>query len=109
MSVDDSKLAYSSLWEIDQLISTNDVAVGSGVSTVFSYASLGVATNPVYEVYFKPAGDTKWYKEGAFSTNGSYLTTGSTFFSYTNGNSIVISTSVSGTARYFLWQDKVDY
>lgn len=109
MNVDDSKLAYNSSWEIDQLVKTDDVSVGSGLSAVFNYSSLGVSVNPEYEVYFKPSGDTKWYKDGAFSTNGSYFTTGSQFFSYTDGTSIFINTLTAGTARYYIWQDKIDY
>jgi hypothetical protein len=108
-SVNDADTAYYSGWDIDQLISTNTVTVsGSGATTLVDFSSLNVPAIPVFSVQFKPSGSSKWFNEGGNSTDG----TGANYFifySYVTGTTLVIDTGSAGTARYFIWTDKVNY
>lgn len=107
MSVKDSKIAYSSNWDIDQLINTGTTPVGSGISTVYTIPST-IPPIPVFEVQFQPTGSVFWYDPGTSSTDGT-LTNLFTFFTYIAGGVININTTSTGIARYFIWSDKVDY
>lgn len=109
MAIDDDKLIYSSEWDIDQLVESNTVAVaGSGTTLVRDYSLLNLPPNPVWEVQFRPTGSTRYYTAGLNSLDGAGANN-FTFFSYESGNTIYIVTDRAGTARYFIWSDKVDY
>lgn len=103
MAVDDSKLLYSSQWDIDQLISTGDLAVSTGTTTIHTIAS---AVDPsTYTVQFKPVSQSKWFNCGTGSTSG-----GASFFSfvaYIDGPALKVKTTVAGTARYRVWEDSI--
>ena len=103
----DSKLDYSSEWDIDQLLTTNSVSVPSGTSSIYTIPATLPAI-PVFHVYFRPSGSAKWYESGAYSTSGAYAALQS-FYTYVSGNSISINTTVAGTAKYYVWSDKVNY
>lgn len=104
MTVDSNKIAYYSGWDIDQLLTNTEVAVGSGDTALYST----LIPLPEYEVQFKPTGSTYWYQAGTASTDGT-TTNLFTFYSYITGSSIHIKTTSTGTARYFVWADKIDY
>lgn len=109
MTVDSTKIAYSSGWDIDQLIATNadnPLAVGSGSTAI--YTITGAVSLPDFKVQFKPTGSTFWFDCGTSSTNGTIAGI-FTFSSYISGSSIFINTSTTGIARYFIWADKVNY
>lgn len=106
MTVDNSKLNYYSAWDIDQLIATDTVLVGLGDTAIFTIT--GQITVPEFQVQFKPISSTYWYEMGTSSTDG---TVGNTFtaWSYISGSSVFMHAPSAGTARYFVWGDKVDY
>lgn len=106
MPVDNSKLNYFSEWDIDQLLANKDIAVGSGATAIYTIS--GNVPIPEYEVYFKPTGSTFWYQMGTSSSLGTIATT-FTAYSYISGSSIFINAPSAGTARYFIWADKVNY
>lgn len=101
--MDDSKLIFSSSWDIDQLVDTGTAAVGgAGETTIYTFTG----DAPVFEVQFKPSGDTRWYSAGMNSTSDT--TAGLFYFTpYISGSTIKIHTESAGTARYFIWADKV--
>lgn len=103
MAVDESKLAYSSDWDIDQLVASDDVGIGVGTTTVYTISD--ASDPPTYQVQFQPSGDTKWYNCGANSTDN-----GVSFFNvlaYIDGTALRVSATVAGTARYRIWQDGI--
>lgn len=106
MTTDNTKLNYFSRWDIDQLIATSTVAIGSGTTSIYTIPS----TNPIpeYEVQFQPSGSPYWYGMGTSSTNGTLAGT-FTPYSYISGTSLSIVAPIAGNARYFVWADKVNY
>lgn len=107
--VDDNRLLFLSSWDIDQLVKTDIVTIsGSGDTVLIDYSSLNIPANPIFEVQFKPSGASAYYMSGLNSTDGT-TTNEFSFYSYTSGSKLYIHTSGTGTARYFLWSDKVDY
>lgn len=106
MTVDNSKLNYYSAWDIDQLLDTDTVLIGSGDTAIFTIT--GSTSIPEFEVQFKPISSTYWYAMGTSSTDGTVANT-FTVYSYISGASIFIHAPVAGTARYFVWADKVNY
>jgi hypothetical protein len=105
MSADNTKLNYLSTWDIDQLVATGTIPVGVGATAVYTFSS-PLPSLPVFEVQLQ-IGD-KWYQAGQFATANT-LATLQSFYTYINGNQVFINTTVAGTARYFVWSDKVDY
>lgn len=104
MSFDDTKVAYYSGWEIDQLVDSARVTVSSGTSLLCAIpAGLSI---PVFEVQFQVQGFTRWYQSGAFSTDGT-LANLHHFSSYIYNGNLYINTSIAGTAKYFIWSDGV--
>lgn len=101
--MDDSKLIFSSAWDIDQLVASGEVAVGgSGETTIYTFTG----SAPVFEVLFKPTGSTRWYHAGMNSTDNT--TTGLFFYTpYISGQNIRVHTESAGTARYYVWADEV--
>lgn len=106
-TVDDSKVNYYSGWDIDQLVASNKVVVPSGTSLVVAIPA-GLPAVPNYEVQFQLSGFSRWYQAGAFSTDGTLANVHS-FNSYVSGGNIYINTTTAGTAKYFIWSDKVDH
>lgn len=109
MAVDPTKIAYSSGWDIDQLVTTNTgspTSIGSGSTAI--YTITGTVALPDFKVQFKPTGSTFWFEPGTSSTNGT-VAGEFTFSTYISGSSIFITTSTAGTARYFVWADKFNY
>lgn len=103
--LDDTKVNYASKWDIDQLFATNTVAVGVGTTAVYTIPST-IPSVPVYEVQLQVG--SKWYQAGLLATSNT-LATSQNFSTYISGNQIFITTTVAGTARYFIWTDKVNY
>lgn len=106
MATDDSKLNYLSTWDIDQLVTTDSISVGSGATAI--YTITGNVPIPEFEVQFKPTGSTFWYQMGMSSSSATVATTFMAY-SYISGSSIFINAPSAGTARYFVWADKVNY
>ncbi|CAB4132579.1 hypothetical protein UFOVP253_37 [uncultured Caudovirales phage] len=104
-TLDDTKANYASKWDIDQLFATNTVPVGVGTTAVYTIPGT-IPAIPVYEVQLQVGG--KWYQAGGFATSNTIATLQS-FSTYISGNQIFITTGVAGTARYFVWTDKVNY
>lgn len=67
MAIDDSKLLYSSEWDIDQIYIHDTVTLslpdGSGTPTTTStIISVPNVTNAVVDVTYKPQGETSWHQ-----------------------------------------------
>lgn len=107
MSVDDTKLNYLSSWDIDQLVDTDTISVGSGATAVFTITS-PLPSSIVYEIQFQPGDSGPWYQAGEYSTDGT-LANSASFYTYINAGQLFINTPVTGKARYFVWSDKIDY
>lgn len=107
MATDDTKLNYSSGWDIDQLVASAAVAVSSGTTAIYTIPATLPAT-PEFEVQFKPAASARYHQAGYYSTDGT-LAGGHQFSSYVQGSQVFITTDIAGTARYYVWSDKVDY
>ena len=107
MTVDNTKLQYYSNWDIDQMVASDIKTVGTGTTLIYTVPSNSVAL-PIFEMQFKPTGSFSWYGAGANSTDG---TIGSlfTFYSYLQGTGIYSVTTSSGTVRYFIYSDKINY
>ncbi len=109
MITDNSKLHFSSTWEIDQLVDSNTVTIsGSGDTALVDFSSLNLPTIPIFEVQFQPTGSTKWFESGENSTNGT-LAGLFVHYAFISGSTLTINTGGAGTARYYLWSDKVDH
>lgn len=106
MTPDDTKLNYISSWDIDQLIAQNSVSVAASGDTVL-YTIANASTPNVFEVMFQPTGSSYWYQAGLSSSDG--LNNDIIFYVYINGSSLTINTLTAGTARYYIWSDKVNY
>lgn len=107
MSLPDTNIAFNSNWDIDQLSFTNSISIGSGLTALYTLDAT-LPSIPVFEVQFKPTGSTRWFNCGVYATADT-LATQDLFFTYIQSGVIYINTSVAGTARYFVWQDKVNY
>jgi hypothetical protein len=105
MATDNDKLNFLSTWDIDQLVATAEVAVPSGTTALYTIPSTLPAI-PVFEVQIKVG--TKWYQTGTFATSNT-LATSKIMNAYVSSGQLFISTNTAGTARYFVWQDKVNY
>ena len=109
MSVDDTKLAFYSEWDIDQLIATAEVPVTLVATSLYTYTT---SDAPYFEVQFKPTGSTQWFQCGVNSLAGTLAGVFS-FKAYISSTSIYIDVDAGGTAitggtaRYFIWADKV--
>lgn len=109
MTVDATKIGYSSGWDIDQLTATNSAnptTVAAGSTAIYTIS--GAVSLPDFKVQFKPTGSTYWFEPGTSSTDGT-VANEFTFSIYINAGSIYITTSSGGQARYFVWADKIDY
>jgi hypothetical protein len=106
MTVDSTKLAYYSGWDIDQLLASSSASVGTGDTAVYTIS--GAVSVPVFALQFQPSGSAFWYDNGTSSTDGT-LAGLFTVYSYISGNTLFINTTTAGTARYFVWADKVNY
>lgn len=109
MTVDATKIAYYSGWDIDQLVATNTdnpTTVGSGSTAIYTIS--GAIALPDFKVQFKPTGSAFWFDTGTNSTDGTIAGV-FVFSSYISGPSIFITTSTGGQARYFVWADKFNY
>lgn len=109
MTVNATKISYSSGWDIDQLIATNTdnpTTISSGTTAVYTIS--GSVTLPDFKIQFKPTGSAYWFEPGTSSTDGTIANL-FTFYTYINGSSIYITTSMGGQARYFVWADKINY
>jgi hypothetical protein len=107
MARDDTKLSYYSGWDIDQLVAKDTVAVGAGTTAIFTYPT-NLPAVPLFDVQFQPTASTKFYQSGAYSTNGTFAGVHQ-FSCYVQAGQIFIKTDIAGTAKYFVWSDKVDY
>lgn len=116
MAFDDSKLNYSSQWDIDQLVAANDtssptftnrIAVPAGTSAVVAIPS-SLPDYPEYTVQFQISGLSRWYSPGGYSTDGT-LAGYHQFSVYVQNRVIYITTDTPGIAKYFIWADKVNY
>lgn len=105
MSIDNTKLNYLSTWDIDQFIATDTIAIGIGITAVYTIPVTSV-TLPVYEVQFENSG--RWYQAGAYSIDGTLAGLFS-FYTYISAGAIYIVTTIAGNARYFIWTDKVNH
>lgn len=105
MSVDDTKLNYLSSWDIDQLVETVTVGVTPGTTAIYTIPSTSTPV-PIFMVQLLVSG--RYYQAGTYSTDGT-LAGLATFYSYISGNQIFINTGLAGTARCYVWTDKVDY
>lgn len=97
MTVDNSKLAYFSGWDIDQLIASDIVVVTTGFNNIYTISANLVAI-PTFELQYKPNGSAQWFKAGSQG-----------FYSYINTGIIYAKVPSNGLVRYFVWADKVDY
>lgn len=107
MARDDTKLGYYSGWDIDQLFIENTVVVPIGTTAIYTIPA-SLPTIPVFEVLLRVTGFSRFYQAGSFSTDGT-LAGLHNFSSYISGGQVFITTNVAGTAKYFVWSDKVDY
>lgn len=107
MSTNNTKLNYDNAWDIDQLISTDTTVVPSGVSVVTAIPPTAMPI-PLYEVQFQVSGLSRWYQPGAYSTTG-LLANMQSFSAYVQNGNIYINTTIAGTAKYFIWTDKINY
>jgi hypothetical protein len=113
MAVDDSKLNYSSEWDIDQLVYTGEVAVnvGAGSATTIFSIPAGLPSLPVFNVQLYSVAVNLWFSPGQNSLIGDFAN-GFSFYTYLNNGTIYLVPSISLTgqkARYFVWSDKVDH
>ena len=104
MAVDDSKLSYSSNWDIDQLVASADVEMLIGTSTVYTITD--ALNPPTYKVQFKSSGDTKWYDCGVGSLNSAPSGL-FTVYAYIDGTSLKVTSTNAGTVRYRIWDDGI--
>lgn len=104
MPTDNTKLNYLSTWDIDKLlVEAQETIIGSGTTALYTIpASLPVV--PTYEVQFKVSPTTLWCQTGTYGTGGSDY-----FSTYVQSGVIYIKTTTAGTARLYVWTDKVDY
>lgn len=105
MSITNTNTAFFSGWDVDQLVTSNSLTVPSGVTTIYTFTDS--SSPPTFEVQFKPTGASYWYQPGASTTNDTSATLFS-FQAYISGTSLIISTGSAGTARFWIWQDKVN-
>src|SRR6185503_15110191 len=99
--MNDSNAAFSSTWDIDQLVDSDTVAVSSGDTSI-----LTISGSSAFEVQFQPSGSSKWYGEGLSSTNNTLAGT-FVFYSYQTATALHVVTPSAGTVRYFVWADTV--
>lgn len=107
MSKDNTKLYFSSDWEIDQLYATASISVGSGTVAVYTFPT-DIPALPVYHIQFKPTGSSVWYDPGTYMTSAT-LATQKVFYTYILSGTAYAVLPNSGTVRYFIWTDKVNY
>lgn len=95
MSVNETKVAFYSNWDIDQLIDSGSVAVSSGATALASID--GVKD---WKVQLEVGG--KKYDPGSNSTNASTIFL---FYSYVDSGTLYIQTNQAGTAHWYIFED----
>ncbi len=106
MAIDDSKLAFSSTWEIDQLVLTGEFTVPSlGTHAICTIPS-DLPSLPVFEVQFKQSGYNVWFQTGYYSVDGTIA--GYDIATTYIQSGVLYIQSQAGIARYFIWSDRID-
>lgn len=100
--MDDSKVEFNSNWEMDRLIAQNDVAIGTGTTLLYTFASS--LTPPSFEVQYSP-NSSQYYQMGHGQLGGTYFDV----HAFIDGTGIYVTSNVAGRARYYIWSDKVNY
>ena len=95
MSVDETKVAFYSNWDIDQLIDSGSSSVSTGTTALTSID--GVKD---WKVQLEVSG--KKYDPGTSSTNAS---TTFRFYSYVDSGTLYIETNQAGTAHWYIFED----
>lgn len=120
MSVDNTKLLFSSEWDIDQILyqgTTNTLTVPKNTNPTpitVPIASFSLNFPPVAIVQYKLTGDTVWRQpndviESTFGPNlNLFLTTSTTGIAFSAYN-YSATTDATFVVRYFVWTDKVNY
>lgn len=70
MAIDDNKLIFSSLWDIDQMVKsgTKRISVtGTAEYELVDFSDLGLTYSPQYFIAWRRVGKTRWNMEGASS------------------------------------------
>lgn len=97
MSVDETKVAYYSNYDIDQLADSNSVSVSTGTTAIVSID--GVKD---WKVQLEVSGSR--YDPGASSTNESTIFT---FYSYVDSGTLYVVTGQAGTVYYYIFEDDI--
>ena len=77
MAIDETKLLFSSNWDIDQVLASGTATVSFPASQpygtrveVYDYSALGMTTYPRVHMYWRKQGETKWNINGAANNFG---------------------------------------
>ena len=100
--MDDSKIAFSSNWEIDKLITLEPITVAVGVGTTSLYTFTGDI--PMFEIMASYGG--RWYQPGQ---NGLATSPQLSIIAFATATSISVTTNKACTIRLYVWSDKIIY
>lgn len=104
MAINKTKVEFTSQWEIDNLLnSVPDKVINANQNTSL-YIIPDVTSLPVFEIMFSPDG-LNWYNVGVYDNNGNINGT----HAWIEGNQIYFFSDAPGTARLYVWSDKVNY
>mgnify|MGYP003575399221 CR=1 FL=1 len=103
MAIDESKLLFSSQWEVDTITTLQPTVTTVSANTDTLVHSF-TGDIPVYEVVAISNG--RLYRPGR---NGQALGPKLTFHSWVAGNGIYVRLDQSATVRCYAWSDKITY
>jgi len=106
MAMTTTNTAFSSTWDIDQLIQTGTAVISSPSATIT--ATPNSPTLQMFEVQFQPTGSSKWFQVG-YGTISNNIASGFYCYSSIDTNNLYFSSLVAGNLRFFFWEDRIDY
>lgn len=116
MALDETNIAFSSEWDIDQLSDEESTTLTFPANTFsltyVTLKSLSLSDPPIVDAIYKVSGDSVWRQLGDTSSVTLLqlpLILGVTSSAITLGYYNYNSSDITITIRYYIWTDKVNY
>lgn len=104
MAVDNSKVLFSSNWDIDQATTNGFVSQAISANVDTSFYTFSGGNVPVFDVQFKPSGENNWYLPGQ---NMNAADSGFYFQAYALGSNLYAKSTIAGTIRYIIYMETI--
>lgn len=104
MAVDNSKVLFSSNWDIDQSSSSSFTTVNISANVDTAVFTFPVGKMPVFDIQFKPSSESSWYMPGWNKNAGG---TGFMFSAFASGTTVYARSTLAGSVRYLRYLETI--